>query len=325
MLLPWIAAYATGAKTVGQPLGWVSFRGPRGKWTSDWIPMSQLVALAPSKLGTLEVAEGVQWRDVVGLQVHNIEPIRTTGAIIGAPIAMSVMMLSAMAAVAAVADGKDPTPALNVAVAVGSVTVDAAASADADADTGGAPVRSPKGSPAVLVTADGTGGALGVTPLFSGAARRRESIKLVFAGEAGFVDAGGVTGSAGIGLRAGDFVELSARVRALRFDDPLGPIQGASSAAPLLLYGGRLAFHIDGDGDRRTAFVLGGELLLGSVPGVTSLTELGFVVGPRFGISDKMFASLLFEPSVVIPQRAAYGEPSAVGQFMLSAEFGFAL
>ena len=109
--------------------------------------MSQLVALAPSKLGTLEVAEGVQWRDVVGLQVHNIEPIRTTGAIIGAPIAMSVMMLSAVAAVAAVADGKDPTPALNVAVAAASVTADAAASADADADTGGAPVRSPRDRP----------------------------------------------------------------------------------------------------------------------------------------------------------------------------------
>ena len=150
----------------------------------------------------------------------------------------------------------------------------------------------------MLVTADGSGGALGVTPLFSGAARRRESIQARVRRRGRLADAGGVTGSAGIGLRAGDFVELSARVRALPFDDPLGPIQGASSAAPVLLYGGRLAFHIDGDGDRRTAFVFGGELLLGSVPDVTSLTELGFVVGPRFGISDKMFASLLFAPSV---------------------------
>ena len=326
MLLPWIAAYASGARAMRQQPGWVSFRGPRGKWESDWIPTSQLAAVEPSKLGTLAVAEGVQWRDVVGLQVHNLEPIRTTGAIIGMPIAMSAMMLSAMAAAAAIADGKDPTPAINLGATVAAVTADAAASADAEAGTGGAPVRLSRDVPAVLVTADGTGGELGVTPLFSGAARRRESFKLVFAGEGGVTGSGGLTGSAGVGFRAGDFVELSARIRALPSADTLAWTQGALSAAPVnLLYGGRLALHIDGDGDRRTAFVAGGELLFGSIRDVTTLTQLGFVLGPRFGITDKTFASILFVPSLLIPDSSPNGERSTVGQFMVSAEFGFAL
>ena len=324
VLLPWIAAYAAGAKTMRQPLGWVSFRSQGDGWTSDWIPTSRFVSVAPSQLAKLEVAEGVPWRDVVGLQVHNLEPIRTTGAIIGMPIAVSAMLLGTMAAVAAVADGKDPTPGLNVVIATAAVTEKAAASADADADTGRAPVHSLRESPAVLVSADGSGGALGVTPLFSGAARRREAVKFVFAGEAGSTGDGGLTGSVGLGFRAGDFVELSARLRALPFDNTLA--SGASSAAPVnLLYGGRLALHIDGDGDRRTAFVFGGEVLGGSLRDGTALTELGFVLGPRFGITEKMFASFLLAPSLLIPASSRYGEPSAVGQVMITAEFGFAL
>lgn len=324
VLLPWIAAYASGAKEMRQQLGWVSFEGR--KWTSDWIPIASFVAVAPSRFATLEVAEGIPWRDVVGLQVHNLEPIRTTGAIIGMPIAMSAMVLSAMAAATAVVDGKDPTPAIDLGVTAAAMTADAAASADAEADTGGVPVRTLSESPAVLVTADGTGGVLAATPLFSGAARRRESFKLVFSGEAGLTGEGGMTGSAGFGFRAGDFVELSARLRALPFDETQGFTQGVSSAAPVnLLYGGRLAFHIDGDGDRRTAFVFGGELLVGPLRDGTLLTELGFVLGPRFGFTDKMFGSLLVAPSLLIPDSSPYGERSTVGQVMFTAELGFAL
>jgi len=323
VLLPWIAAYAAGAKEMRQPLGWVAFEGR--KWTSDWIPIASLVAVPPSQLPALEVAEGIAWRDVTGLQVHNLEPIRTTGAIIGMPIAMSAMMLSLVGGAAAIADGKDPTPALHVGVTAAAMTADAAASADAEADTGGAPVRSLRESPAVLVTADDSGGALGVTPLFSAEARRRESFKLVFAGEAGVTGEGGMTGAVGFGFRAGDFVELSARLRALPFEDAFDSTQGASPAAPVLLGGGRLAFHIDGDGDRRTAFVFGGELLVGSLRDGTALTELGFVFGPRFGFSDKMFGSLLLAPSLLIPDSSRYVERSTVGQLMFTAELGFAL
>ena len=323
VLLPWIAAYAAGAKEMRQPLGWVAFEGR--KWTSDWIPIASLAAVPPSQLAALEVAEGVPWRDVAGLQVHNLEPIRTTGAIIGGPIAMSVMVLSVVGAVAAVADGKDPTPAIDLGVTAAAVTADAAASADAEADTGGAPVRSLRESPAVLVTADDSGGALGVTPLFSRAARRRESFKLVFAGEAGLTGEGGMTGAVGFGFRAGDFVELSARLRVLPFDDAFDSTLGTSSAAPVLLGGGRLAFHIDGDGDRRTAFVFGGELLVGSLRDGALLTELGFVFGPRFGFTDTMFGSLLLAPSLLIPDSSRYVERSTVGQVMFTAELGFAL
>jgi hypothetical protein len=328
VLLPWIAAYASGARAMRQPLGWVAFEGPRRKWTSDWIPISRLVAVAPSQLATLEVAEGIPWRDVVGLQVNNLEPIRTTGAIIAMPIAMSAIVLSTVAAAVAVADGKDPTPAINLGVAVAAMTADAAESADAEAGTGGAPVRSLGESPAVLVVADGSGSGFGVTPLFSGAARRRETFKFVFTGEAGLTGEGGMTGSAGLGFRAGDFVELSARLRALPFDGTAGWTPTTSSAAPVnLLYGGRLAFHIDGDGDRRSAFVFGGELLGGSLRDGTSLIELGFVLGPRFGLTDKTFASLLFAPSLLIPSRSSSltGGQSTIGQLMVSVELGFAL
>ena len=325
VLLPWIAAYATGAKTMRQTMGWVSFQRPRRTWSSDWIPISSLVAVAPSQLATLEVAEGIPWRDVAGLQVHNLEPIRTTGAIIGMPIAMAAIVLSAAVATAAIADGKDPTPAIDLGVAAVAVTADAAESADVEADTGGAPVHPLDNSPAVLVTADGTGGVLAATPLFSGAARRREAFKFVFAGEAGLTGDGGMTGSAGLGFRAGDLVELSARLRAIPFDETLTGM-GTSSASPLnLLYGGRLALHIDGDGDRRTAFVFGGEILGGMLRDGTFMMELAFVLGPRFGITDKMFASLLLTPSLLIPDRSPYGERATVGQVMFTAEFGFAL
>jgi len=324
VLLPWIAAYAAGAKEMRQPLGWVAFEGR--KWTSDWIPIASLVGVAPSQLAALEVAEGVPWRDVAGLQVHNLEPIRTTGAIIGMPIAMAAMVLSVAGAAAAVADGKDPTPAIDLGVTAAAMTADAAAGADAEADTGAAPVRSLRESPAVLVTADGSGGTLGVTPLFSAEARRRESFKLVFAGEAGLTGEGGMTGAVGFGFRAGDFVELSARLRALPFHDAVDSTQGTSPAAPVnLLGGGRLSFHIDGDGDRRTAFVFGGELLVGSLRDGALLTELGFVFGPRFGFSDKMFGSLLLAPSLLIPDSSRYVERSTVGQVMFTAELGFAL
>jgi hypothetical protein len=177
----------------------------------------------------------------------------------------------------------------------------------------------------VLVSADGSGGALGVTPLFSGAARRREAFKFVFAGEAGLTGDGGLTGSVGLGFRAGDFVELSARLRALPFDNTLASTPGAFSTPVNLLYGARLVLHIDGDGDRRTAFVFGGEALGGTLRDGTALTELGFVLGPRFGISEKMFASILLAPSLLIPAGSSYGEPSPVGQIMITAEFGFAL
>ena len=103
-------------------------------------------------------------------------------------------------------------------------------------------------------------------------------------------------------------------------------LAGTPGRSPVsLLYGGRLVFHIDGDGDRRTAFVFGGEVLGGALRDGTFMTELALVLGPRFGITDKMFASVLLTPYFVIPDRSPYGERSTVGRVMVTAEFGFAL
>ena len=319
VLLPWVAAYATGASTMHQPIGWISFRGARGRWTSEWLPGSRFVAVAPSSYTKLQVAEGIPWRNVAALEVHNLEPIRTTFAVVGAPVAGSVMLLSMMAAVGAAANGDDPTPALDLAVGTAALTAHAAETADAEADTGGAPVRSPEGRPGVIVSTDGPAGTLAATPLFTGAARRRDQIKLLVSGEAGLTTDGVGTGAAGVGVRVSDFVELSARLRALPYDDR--PFDQQVGRSPIsLLYGGRLALHIDGDGDRRTAFLFGGELLMGQSSEGASLTQGSLIIGPRFGITEKTFASLLFEPSFLNPSNHP-----VMGQMMFCAEFGFDL
>jgi len=127
------------------------------------------------------------------------------------------------------------------------------------------------------------------------------------------------TGAAGVGVRVSDFVELSARLRALPYDDR--PFDQQVGRSPIsLLYGGRLALHIDGDGDRRTAFLFGGELLMGQSSEGASLTQGSLIIGPRFGITEKTFASLLFEPSFLNPSNHP-----VMGQMMFCAEFGFDL
>jgi hypothetical protein len=324
VLLPWLASYATGAAALHQQPGWVSFRGPRDAWVSDFVPALRFAGVAPPDLYKLEVAEGVPWRDVVGLELHNLDPIRTAFGIVGMPIAMSLMMLSAVGTVAAVADGDDPTPALALGVGVDKVTRQAI---DPDAGPGGAPVRPPGNEePGVLVSADGTAGALAVRPLFSPEARRRDSFKLIVAGDGGLSgDGSTLTASAGVGLRLGDFVELTVRMRALAFDDTPLLMRGPSYTTPTnFLFGGRLALHIDGDGDARTAFVVGGEVLGGSLADGASLTELAFVLGPRFAITNKTFASLLLAPSLLVQRGSPY-DASTTGQVMLSLELGFDL
>jgi hypothetical protein len=319
LLLPWITAYATGAATLHREPGWVAFRGPAGRWESQWLPGSQFVAVAPASYGTLRVAEGIPWRDVMSLEVHNLEPITTTLAVLGAPVAGAAMMLSVVSAVGAAASGDDPTPAMELGAATAAVTEDIAKKADAGADTGGAPVTSPADFPAVLVGSEGPAGAVAATPLFTGSARRRDEIKFVFAGEAGLTDEGIGTGSAGLGLRLADFVELTARLRVLPYD--ARPAYQQVGPPPVnFLWGGRVVFHMDGDGDRRTAFVFGGELLGGTAPDGTSLLQGSLILGPRVGITDKTFASLLFAPSFVDP-----GNAPAAGQLMFSLELGFDL
>jgi len=324
LLLPWLAGYATGAATLHQPSGVLSFHGAGGSWRSGPISAADLGAMKPADLARLEIAEGIPWRLVSALDLHNLDTLRTTGAIIGAPFAGALMVLSALGTVAAVADGDDPSPSIDLGVGVASVVSDAAANADARASAGGAPLRATGARPAVLLAPDEPSATVRVTPLFSARARRRDAFKLVLEGEAGVTTEGAFTGAAGIGARLGDFLELTARARSLSLAAPAlygGP---APSPAQHLLFGGRMGLHIDTDGNPLTAFVFGGEVLAGQVDGQT-VTELGLVLGPRFGIGDKMFASLLVTPSVLLTSGQPGRSDTATMQMLFTGEIGFDL
>ena len=180
--------------------------------------------------------------------------------------------------------------------------------------------------PAVLVAPDGAGATtLHATPLFSAPAVRRDMIKLVVAGEAGVGDDGVFTGGVGAGIRLGDFVELTARARVLPFD--VDSVDGTTPLAgpPHLLYGGRFALHIDRDGDPLTAFVVGGEVVGTTIGDTGSLTQAAFLLGPRFGIGQKMYASLLLSPSLVSWSGLASRADGSAGQLTINAELGFGL
>lgn len=323
VLLPWLAAYASGARALGQRIGWVSFQGRGASWTTDWMQGAFFAESPPASFADLRATRGLSWEDVSALEVHNVEPIRTSFAILGAPLAMAGMMLSMVGTVAAVADGKDPTPAINLGVTTAELTAAAMDSADAAAGTGDAPRR--RDLPPMLVSAGETSDTLAATPLFSEAARRRETIKLLVAVEGGITSEGAGTGALGLGIRLGDYVELSARARALPYDDrPAWMNLDIATSSIQFLYGGRAALHIDGDGDRRLAGVFGAELLGGSMPDGTSLTQGSLILGPRFGLTSKTFASLLFAPSFVSTSGSPYGDQT-IGQVMFSAELGFDL
>jgi hypothetical protein len=330
LMLPWIAAYANGAATLRRPLGMLSFRDAAAAWQTDLVPGGHFVGATPGTLSQLQIAEGIPWREVSRLELHNLDPLLTAGAMVGAPIAMSLMMLGTLGAATAIANGDDPTPSAALAVEVASGVQEAAASADAQADESarGAWVRAANRRPSVLIDA-GAEDERAATPLFTARAQRRDVVKLVLAGEAGMTSGSTVTGGAGVGLRLLDFVELTARTRTLAFDEA-SPTSGnggeiAESPPQHLLFGGRLAVHIDADGDPRTSFVVGAEVLAGKLGSGGDLTDLGFVLGPRFGLGDKMFASLLFAPSLLLARGSAAGPDFAVGQLMVNLELGFGL
>lgn len=338
LLLPWVAAYAGGMATLHGRPGPCAVRTSPRRWSAP-IPCARLAEVPPAALARLQIAEGIAWRRVAGLEVHNLDPAQTTAAVLATPVVMSLMMLSIVGATVAAADGRDPGPSLDLGIRVAEATADVASHADDGADTGGAPIHWPNGRAAVLVTESRASEGipdpateLATTPLFTESARRRDDFKLVLAGEAGLSNEAGFTGSLGAGFRLADFVEITGHARLLFFDETaaLSPGESAIASAssvgtgtPHLLFGGRLAFHIDGDGDPRTAFVLGGETLAGSLEHAGTLWQLGAVMGPRFGIGDKLFASLLFTPSLLVADTP--DGASAIGQVLFTAELGFDL
>jgi hypothetical protein len=326
-LLPWLAAYANGAAALRQPAGTLRFQAHgRNAWRSADVPGDSFARLPPQQLADVQLAEGIPWRDVAGLELHNLNPIDTAFAVVGVPIAGALMAVAMIATAGAIANGDDPTPGLQLGAAVASVTADAAGSADAGADTGGAPVLGPSHHPAVLVAGGGaTAGTLRTTPLFTGEAVRRDMIKFLVAGEGGVTSDSTFAGALGVGLRLSDFVELSARARVVTFDEGSGPYGGPSPGSPHLLYGGRLALHIDPDGDPLLAFVAGGEVVGNTIGDYGSLTQAAFVFGPRFGIGQKAFASLLLEPSLIVWSGLPNRPDGSAGQLTINLEVGFGL
>lgn len=327
----------------------VRARFPDGSVTA-WWPAGRLLlsddglvlpAARPRHLhlGVLDddgAADAVLWRDVWSLELHNLDAARTAGAVVAAPVAASLMLLAALGTASAIVDGEDPTPSLVLGAEVATAADAAVESADSEANPGYAPERMPDDRVAALLAAGPSHGRGALVPLFSDRARRRDDLKLVLSGEGGITGTGTFTGGLGLGLRLFDFVELTARVRALPFaeatlaeataDSPsLTAAAVPSSSWPRLLFGGRAALHVDGDGDPHSAFVLGGEFLAGHLASGAELTELGLVIGPRIGIGDTAFVSLLFTPSLLLIGDGPGAVASTAGQFMLTAELGFGL
>ena len=328
LLLPWLSAYATGVANMHGRPGRFSFRSRRDEWETGGVPASVLVARPRAALSQVVLADGILWHDVAGIEVQNMNPLNTTGAIIGMPIAMAFMMLGIVGTAAAIVDGDDPTPALSLVAGVASVTSTAAEDGKRDTSKGD-PVPLGGSAPEAVLVASSSDNSTGTVPLFSSSARRRDRIKLILAGEAGLDGASGVTASVGAGIRICDFVELTGRLRALSLggDSSVVPTDGMSVVSPTvgLLGGLRLALHIDPDGNPVTSFVVGAEILGGSRGGGPSVTELGFVLGPRIGITDKAFVSLLVAPSLLTTKGTNDRPGGTTGQVMVSAEMGFDL
>lgn len=338
LLLPWISAYTGGAAALHHPPGPCVLRtSPRG-W-SDPVPCASIAGVPAASLPRLQIADGVPWRKIAALEVHNLDPIQTSFAVLGTPVLMSVMMLGLVSAAAAISDGDDPTPGLDLAVGMAQIASDAAAHADDGAETGGAPVHLPNQRAAVLIAAaaatDGSrvdkeagptgdpAAGLVATPLFTQSARRRDYFKWLLAADAGITSEGTFTGGVTAGFRLNDFVEIAGRARLLWLDEqPAWAPDGSQiyRGTPHALFGARLGFHIDGDGDRIST-VFGGEVLGGSLADGGTLWQLGLNLGPRFGIGEKTFASLLFAPSLLVKDRP--DGATAVGQVMFTAELGF--
>lgn len=326
MLLSWIAAYVNGAAALGREPGALSFRGPEGVWESPPIPGGRLAALTDAGLEGASLAEGVLWREVSFLELDNLDPWSTIGAVIGVPLA-AVILMPLGAGVPLGAAVEKPFTDLWLPEATGS-----------DQGTEGywegpddspAPVGHHRRTAVLLDRPKDDPHAPVVVPLFTSSARRRDQVKVVLGGDFGVESAEDMTftGSAGVGLRLFDFLEVTGRVRSVTFDD-WGPAAGAGSPGTglsrHLLGGGRLSLHLDADGNPATAFVAGGEVLAGSLEGGGTLTELGFVLGPRYGLTDKLFASFLFAPSILISSNTGTVDHSR-GRLMFCAELAFDL
>lgn len=340
-LLPWIAAYLDGAAALGRDAGTVSFKGPW--WESAPIPGADLARLSPERLAQLHLAEGVPWRDVDAVELNNLDPWQTTGAIVALPIAAAFTLI-----VEGLGHGDAPTGRLLDGVVDAQLQM-AVSDRQTEALEGYGPGDLPAPlrryhSPAVLVDGGARSEAVEAAPLFTPGALRRDELKVILGGDFGIESKDATfTGSVGAGLRLFDFLEITGRLRSVTFDDRsaagTGPVVNAGAAgagaaggavgdgpalARHLLGGARLSLHLDSDGNPLTAFVVGGEILTGSTVTGGTLTEIGFVLGPRFGIGEKTFASLLFEPSLLASSNTGTADHTR-GRVMFCAELGFDL
>jgi hypothetical protein len=294
-LAVWAAAASARSLDLGGAAGMWRFARPEGGWLSAGIHGTTLAATPEPALATRRLAEGTAWPEIAALEIRSFDPFLSVASGLGVTgVAMLALVL-----------GGDPGGPISEA----REGVDKSAMARDDPQPHVAMLLPPEAA----APTDGR-------PLFSARARRRALIKLVVSGDVGLSQAGSGTGGGGLGLRLFDFVDVTARLRA---------VTSGADEQTRLLAGGRLALHVDSDAQPLTALTMGFELFAGSTEGGSSLLMVSLPVGPRvsFGGGGGVgFASLLLSPGLVytggaLPDR----QRATAAQVVASLELGLAL
>jgi hypothetical protein len=315
----WAAAVSLGSLSAGGPGGRWTFYEPRSGWIAEDVDGEDLAAVPVPAVGRLRVMEGIPWSNVAGVELNNFDPLTTVAVGAGAALIIAFMVATAKS-------GVDPTPVLDVGVRTGLSAAESRQEEDL------APQFDDDGQHhGFLIDPASADETLAASPLFTPGAQRRDVAKLLLSVDSAWDGHAGITGAAGLGVRLFDFVELGARARVLHLG--VGTVDGEAPAPAHLLFGGRLAFHIDGDAQPLTALMLGAEVLAGRDSDNRTITMTTLSVGPRFGIGRKTFLGLLFQPSYIsADMRAASGVPAADSptapsewRLMFGAEVGLAL
>jgi hypothetical protein len=147
--------------------------------------------------------------------------------------------------------------------------------------------------------------------LFADRARRRSWVKILMEAD-GYVSFGGdASGGGGLGLRVRDLFELYAVARGLSLPDI-----GRSERMNRLCYGMGAGVHVDGDADPRFAFHMGLEV--GAASGGVSVMTVMLRWGPRIGLGDAVFLTLLPLSPMIIQEGEAAGLPARTSYRFLS-------
>jgi hypothetical protein len=291
----WAAAASARVVELGGSAGTWRFARPEGGWLSGPIPGSTLAATPPPALATRRLIEGTPWQEVAALEIRGFDPFLSVSSGLGVTglVALAILL------------GGNPS-----GLGDDRVGFDKGVRVEDDR----LPHRGMLLEPGASAPTDGR-------PLFTPRARRRDLIRLIAAGDLALSrDAGLAGGGGGVGIRVCEFVELTARLRAVEH-----------AGATRLLGGGRLSLHVDSDARPLTALTLGMEVLGrpggGGGDGGAVMT-LAFPAGPRlgFGPGGLGFASVLVSPSFVFDMGDAPDHRrTTTFQLLASLELGLAL